>query len=77
MGYRISRNALESVPLGDITPESIKGSGKFWDSSGVSGSQPLEYLRVGDDEMTLTGSQSDRGGTAWVVTFKRLKTLDP
>ena len=57
----------------DITRESIKGSGKFRDSSGQSGSQPLEYRRISDDEMTLTGSQSESGGTAWVVKLKRVK----
>jgi hypothetical protein len=56
-----------------ITSKSIKGSGKFWDSSGVSGSQSLEYERISDDDMILTGSESDSGGTPWVVKFKRVK----
>ena len=59
--------------FGDITKNSIKGTGKFWDSSGASGSQALEYRRISDNEMTLSGSASDDGGQGWVVKFKRVK----
>ena len=50
----------------DISRKSLKGSGKFWDSTGQSGSQSLEYQRISDDEMTLTGSESDSGGMPWL-----------
>ena len=57
----------------EITQTSIKGVCRFWDSSGASGSQALEYRRISDNEMTLSGSASDDGGKEWVVKFKRTK----
>ena len=56
-----------------ITRNSLEGSGEFWDSSGMSGSQPLAYERISEDEMVLTGSESESGGTTWAVKFKRKK----
>ena len=57
----------------EITERSIRGVGKFWNSAGESGSQALEYRRISDNEMTLSGSASDDGGKEWVVKYKRTK----
>ena len=56
-----------------ITREVMKGTGRFWETAGEVGSHPIEYRRINDDEMTLSGGESNDGGKAWEVMFKRVK----
>ena len=56
-----------------ITHDYIRGLAEFSDSSGLSGSQALQYSRISENEMTLAGAASDDGGTEWTVRFKRVK----
>jgi hypothetical protein len=54
-----------------ITPQTLSGVQTWWDSEKGEGSQALEYRRINENEMTLSGKASDSGGTDWVVRFKR------
>lgn len=56
---------------GEISRDSMKGQGKYRFSSGERGSQKLEYRRINDNEMTLTGTSGEK--VDFHVTFKRAK----
>jgi hypothetical protein len=57
--------------FGEITRDSLSGMQTWQDTTFGVGRQKLEYRRISEDEMTLTGSASDLGGMDWVVRFKR------
>jgi hypothetical protein len=54
-----------------VTPGSLTGMQTWQDDLFGVGRQKLEYRRISQDEMMLTGWASDSGGTDWVVRFKR------
>ena len=56
-----------------VTAKTLTGTQSWWDTKLGKGGQALEYRRINDNEMTLTGKASDSGGTDWVVRFKRKK----
>jgi hypothetical protein len=55
----------------EIGRHHLKGRQKYRLSNGQSGQYPVEYRRLSDDEMTLTGTPTD--APPWVVRFRRMR----